>query len=196
MDSKIEELTSKLLQEGVEKGKAEAAKIIEQAQEEAARIIAEAKTEAEDITTRAQKDAQSLDQNTKSELKMYTAQAMNALKSEIANVVCGEIVKTSVKDLTADKAFMNEFVLKLAEKWGAQEDIVISTADAASLKDLFARKAKNLLDKSVKIEQVNGHSTDFTISPADNSYKINFGTAEFEDYFKTFLRPQLVKMLF
>lgn len=196
MDSKIEELTSKLLQEGVEKGKAEAAKIIEQAQAEAARIVAEAQSAAEDITTRAQKDAQALDQNTKSELRMYTAQAMNALKSEIANVVCGEIVKTSVKDLTADKDFMNEFVLKLAEKWGAQEDIVISTADAASLKELFARKAKNLLDKNVKIEQVNGHTTDFTIAPADNSYKINFGTAEFEDYFKTFLRPQLVKMLF
>ena len=91
---------------------------------------------------------------------------------------------------------MNEFILKLAEKWGAQEDIVITTADAASLKALFAQKAKNLLDAGVKIEQVNGQKTLFTIQPADGSYKVNFGEAEFENYFKNFLRPQLVDMIF
>ena len=91
---------------------------------------------------------------------------------------------------------MNEFVLKLAEKWGAGEDIVISTADAASLKALFAKKAKALLDKGVKIEEVNGQKALFTIQPADGSYKVNFGEAEFEDYFKNFLRPQLVEMIF
>ena len=36
----------------------------------------------------------------------------------------------------------------------------------------------------------------FTISPADGSYKVNFGEEEFENYFKDFLRPQLVEMLF
>ena len=91
---------------------------------------------------------------------------------------------------------MNEFVLKLAEKWGAQEDIQISAADAASLKALFAKKAKALLDKGVRIEQVNGQKTAFSIQPVDGSYKVNFGDAEFEDYFKSFLRPQLVDMLF
>ena len=48
----------------------------------------------------------------------------------------------------------------------------------------------------MKIEQVNGQKTAFTIQPADGSYKMNFGDAEFEDYFKSFLRPQLVDMLF
>ena len=56
--------------------------------------------------------------------------------------------------------------------------------------------AKNLLDKGVKIEQVNGIKTLFTISPADGAYKVNFGDEEFANYFKEFLRPQLVEMLF
>jgi V/A-type H+-transporting ATPase subunit E len=91
---------------------------------------------------------------------------------------------------------MNKFLLKLAEKWGAQEDIVISAEDAEGLKAVFAKQAKSLLDKSVKIEGVHGQKALFTIEPADGSYKVNFGEEEFEDYFKSFLRQQLVDMLF
>ena len=191
MESKIQELTNKLLQEGVERGNAQAEAIIAQANEQAKQIIEAAQAKGAEIEAQAKKDAQALNDHTKSELKMYNAQALNALKTEIANVV-----KDAVKEITGDKDFMNNFVLKLAEKWGAQEDLVISTADAASLKALFAKKAKALLDKGLKIEQVNGQKTAFTIQPADGSYKVNFGDAEFEDYFKSFLRPQLVDMLF
>ena len=196
MESKIQELTNKLLQEGVERGNAQAEAIIAQANEQAKQIIEAAQAKGAEIEAQAKKDAQALNDHTKSELKMYNAQALNALKTEIANVVNANVVKDAVKEITGDKDFMNNFVLKLAEKWGAQEDLVISTADAASLKALFAKKAKALLDKGLKIEQVNGQKTVFTIQPADGSYKVNFGDAEFEDYFKSFLRPQLVDMLF
>ena len=196
MDNKIQELTEKLLKEGVEKGNAEAEKIIAAANEKAAQIVAEAKAQAEEIELAAKKNAKGLEDNTKSEIKMYAAQALNALKSEVANVVGDKVVKEATAEVAGDKAFMNEFMLKLAEKWGAGEDIVISTADAASLKALFAKKAKALLDKGVKIEQVNGQKALFTVQPADGSYKVNFGEAEFEEYFKNFLRPQLVEMIF
>jgi V/A-type H+-transporting ATPase subunit E len=196
MENKIQELTQKLLHEGVEKGNAEAEKIVAAAQEKADKIVADAQVQAADIVAKAKKDAEAMAGNTKSELKMFNAQALNALKTEIANVVCDKVVKDVVKGQTDDKAFMNEFMLKLAEKWGAQEDIVISAQDAESLKALFAKKAKALLDKGVKIEQVNGQKTAFTVAPADGSYKVNFGDAEFEEYFKSFLRPQLVEMLF
>ncbi len=196
MENKIQELTQKLLQEGVEKGNAEAEKIVAAAQEKAAKIVADAQAQAADIVAKGKKDAETLGENTKSELKMFNAQALNALKTELANVVCDKVVKDTVKTQLDDKAFMDEFMLKMAEKWGAQEDIVISAKDAESLKALFAKKAKALLDKGVKIEQVNGQKTAFTVAPADGSYRVNFGEAEFEEYFKNFLRPQLVEMLF
>ena len=76
------------------------------------------------------------------------------------------------------------------------EEIVISVADADSLKSYFMAKAKDMLDKGVQINQVNGLDTLFTISPADGSYKMIFGQEEFENYFKAFLRPQIVETLF
>ncbi len=196
MENKIQELTDKLLHEGVEKGNAEAARIIAEAEERAAKIVAEAQQKADEIVSSASKEAEALDKNTKSELKMYTQQALNALKSEVANVVSDKAVKTAVDGFTGDKNFMNKFVLTLAEKWGAQEELVISSADAKNLKALFAKEAKALLDGGLKIEEVNGQKVLFTVQPADGSYKVNFGNEEFENYFKSFLRPQLVEMLF
>jgi V/A-type H+-transporting ATPase subunit E len=196
MENKIQELTDKLVHEGVERGNAEAERIISEANEKAAKIISDAKAEAEKIVAQGRKDVQTLNQNTQSELKMFCGQALNALKTEITNVLCDNVVSQSVSEVVNDKTFMQEFMLKLAEKWGAQEDLVISTEDAASLKAFFAKKAKALLDKKITIEQVNGQKTLFSVGPADGSYKLNFGNEEFEDYFKSFLRPQLVEMLF
>lgn len=196
MGNKIQELTEKLLKDGVEKGNAEAEKIIAAANEKAAQIIADAKVQAAEMEQAAQKNAKGMEENMKSEIKMYAAQALNALKSEVANAVCDKVVKEATEEVTGNQDFMNEFILKLAEKWGAGEELVISAADATSLKALFAKKAKALLDKGLKIEQVNGQKALFTIQPADGSYKVNFGEAEFEAYFKNFLRPQLVEMIF
>lgn len=196
MGNKIQELTEKLLKDGVEKGNAEAEKIIAAANEKAAQIIADAKAQAAEMELAAQKNAKGMEENMKSEIKMYAAQALNALKSEVANAVCDKVVKEATAEVTGNQDFMNEFILKLAEKWDAGEELVISAADATSLKALFAKKAKALLDKGLKIEQVNGQKTLFTIQPADGSYKVNFGEAEFEAYFKNFLRPQLVEMIF
>ena len=193
---KIQELTEKIRREGVEKGQAEAAQIIEQAKQQAAKIVADAKAQAEAIAAKAKKDADELDQHTKSELKLYMGQAINALKSEITNVVTDKVVSQSVKKLTDDKDFLGQFALSLAQKWVQDEPIVISAPEADSLKAYFAAKAKDLLDKGVTIRQVNGKDTFFTIAPADGSYKVNFGKEEFETYFKGFLRPQLVEMLF
>ncbi|MDR3119381.1 MAG: hypothetical protein LBU44_08225 [Mediterranea sp.] len=196
MENKIRELTDKIYREGVEKGNEESKRLIEKAQEEAKKIIEDAKKEADSILAASGKSANELTENTKSELKLFAGQAVHALKSEITNMITDKIVTDSVKDFITDKNFLNEFIVALASKWSVDEPIVISTADADSLKKYFTAKTKTLLDKRVKIEQINGQKTLFTVSPEDGSYKVNFGEEEFMNYFKAFLRPQLIEMLF
>lgn len=196
MENKIQELTDKIYREGVEKGNEEAQRLIGNAQEEAAKIVEEARKEAEAIVAAAHKKAAETAENTQSELKLFAGQAVNALKSEIATLLNDQVVTVAVKGFVADKEYLNKFIVSLATQWTANESIVISTADAENLKKYFASKAKALLDKGVTIEKVNGMKALFTISPADGSYKVSFGEEEFENYFKEFLRPQLVEMLF
>ena len=196
MENKIQELTDKIYREGVEKGNEESKRLVEKAQEEARKIIENAKKEADSILATSRKSADELTENTKSELKLFAGQAVNALKSEITNIVTDKIVTEPVKEFAANKNFLNEFIVALASKWSVDEPIIISTAEADALKKYFTANAKALLDKGVKIEQVNGQKALFTVSPEDGSYKVNFGEEEFMNYFKEFLRPQLVEMLF
>ncbi len=193
---KIQELTEKIYREGVEKGQAEADRIIQEAKEQASQIIAEAKKKAAEIESDGKKAVAELENNTKNELKLYTAQSLSALKSEITNVLTASTVSQAVDKLVTDKDFLCKFTVALAGKWVENEPIVIESADADALKAYFTKEAKAVLDKGVSIEKVNGRNALFTIQPADGSYKVSFGKEEFEDYFKSFLRPQLVQMLF
>ena len=196
MENKIQELTDKIYREGVEKGNAEANRLVSNAREEAAKIVEDARKEAEAIVATARKNAAEITENTQSEIKLFAGQALNALKTEITSLLTNQVVSDAVKNFVSDKDYLNKFIVALAKQWTSDESIVISTADAEGLTKYFAAQAKDLLDKGVKVEQVNGNKTLFSISPADGSYKVNFGEEEFENYFKDFLRPQLVEMLF
>jgi V/A-type H+-transporting ATPase subunit E len=196
MNTKLQELTDKIYLEGVEKGNAEAKAIVEKAENEAAAILAKAKSEANQIIAQAEAQAAELSKNTQSELKLFAQQSVNALKTEITNLINGTIVSESVKAATADKAFMQKTILMLVQEWAKNQEVVIEAKDAKALTDYFASNAKNLLNQNVKIYQANNVKADFTIIPQKDGYKITFGDEEFMAYFKEFLRPKLVEMLF
>ena len=77
------------------------------------------------------------------------------------------------------------------DRWAA---VTIATPDP----DAELKVTKYALDcgQGYKIEKVSGKKASFSIIPADGSYKVTFGEDEFIEFFKEFLRPQLVEMLF
>jgi V/A-type H+-transporting ATPase subunit E len=192
----LSELTDKIYAEGVEKGNAEAQQIVEKAQAKAAEIVAEAEKKAAAILSAAESQSADLDKKTRAELKLYAEQSVNAVKTEIVNLLSDQIATDSVKAATADAKFMQGLIAKLAEQMAKEGEVLIETKDAEALKKYFAANAKGLLEKGVKIEEVKGIKTDFTIQPAKGGYKLAFGDAEFIAYFKEMLRPQLVEQLF
>lgn len=192
----LSELTDKIYAEGVEKGNAEAQQIIAKAQDEAARIVNEAKQQAENVRAEAEAKAKELDKNTRAELKLFAEQSVNALKTEVVNLLTDKVAQDSVKAATADAKFMQGVIAKLAEQMAGDGGVTIEAKDAEALRTYFAANAKGLLDKGVKINEVKGIKTDFSIVPAEGGYKLNFGEKEFVEYFKEFLRPQLVELLF
>lgn len=192
----LSEITEKIYAEGVEKGNAQAQEIIVDAQKKAEEIIANANAKANAIVDAAQTQAADLDKKTRAELKLYAEQSVNAVKTEIVNLLADKIAADSVKAATADAKFMQGLIAKLAEQMAKNGEVLIEAKDAEALKKYFAANAKGLLEKGVKISEVKGIKTDFTIQPAKGGYKLAFGDAEFIAYFKEMLRPQLVEELF
>ena len=192
----LSEITEKIYAEGVEKGNAQAQEIVAQANEKAAAIIAEAEKKAAALVAEAESKSADLDKKTRAELKLYAEQSVNAVKTEIVNLLSDQIAADSVKAATADAKFMQGLIAKLAEQMAKDGEVLVEAKDAEALKKYFAANAKALLDKGVKIAEVKGIKTDFTVQPAKGGYKLAFGDAEFIAYFIEMLRPQLVEMLF
>jgi len=193
---KIQELTSKLYSEGVEKGKEEAERVIAEAKAREQQLLNEAEAKANAIIATAQKQQAELKRHTEAELKLYAAQSAEALKTEIINLVTDKLAALNVKAAMEEKSFMQKIIVELVRDWSKNETLTIGVQDPKELESYIASNVKNLLDKELKIESVNGIKTGFTLSPEDGSYKVRFGEDEFIAYFKEFLRPQIQKLLF
>lgn len=196
MDTRIQELTEKIYQEGIEKGNKEAAQIIAEANAKKQALMAEAESEAKRIIANAEKQAHEIKKNTDTEIKVAASQVIDSLKKEVINLLTGKITDANVKPVVTDKAFMQKTILEMARSWAKNEAFVIRTNSAEELQSYFEGNAKELLNKGLRIEKANGKDTSFTIQPVDGSYKVNFGEEEFTLFFKELLRPLLVEKLF
>ena len=196
MNTTLQELTDKLYAEGVEKGKEQAAAIVAEAEERAKAIIAEAEKESAAKIEAAKKAALELDKNTRSELKLFAGQAVNAIKTEVTNLLTDKIATEGVKAATADPKFMQKLIVDLAAQMAKGGEVVVEAKDAEALRKYVAAAGKEALDKGVEIKEVKGIKTQFSISAKEGGYKLAFGDDELVAYFKEYLRPQLIELLF
>ena len=200
MQNKLQELTEKLYQEGLVKGKEEREKILEQAQAQAAQIIADAKAEAASITEKAVKNAEDLKAKVESDLKMASAQCLQASKKDIENLLVSSISEEKVAESLKDTAFIKEIIRSVAEKFNAQE--------ASELELVLPEKLKNELEPWVSDELakaigggVNAHfskkiSGGFTIGPKEGGWFVSLTEQTFNELIAEYLRPVTRKLLF
>lgn len=193
---KIQELTSKLYEEGVKKGNAEAEKIIAEANKKEKQILDDANSKAQQIIDAAKKKSTEVNNNAESELKLYASQALEGLKTEVTNIITEQLATSGVKAAVNDKEFMQKLITSLMQNWAEKQTMVVGVENKDELENYIKANAKSLLDNKLKIESVNGIKTGFVIAPEDGTYKVNFGEDEFIEYFKEFLRPQIQQLLF
>lgn len=197
MSDKLQELTDRLYQQGLSKGKEEGERILAAARAEAEQTIAEAKREAAVILAGAEKEAAKIREKTESDVRMASAQVLQATKKDIENLLIGRI--TDVKILT-DPGFLKEIILSVAEKFSAQEASDINLVLPASVKDKIepwiAGELKNALSCNVTATFSKKVSGGFTIGPADGSYFVSLTDGTFSDLISEYIRPTTRKMLF
>ena len=87
MQNKLQELTDKLYQDGLAKGKEEGDKYLADARAQAEKIVADAKAEAARIVAKAEKEAADLAGKAKSDVKMASEQALQATRKDIENIL-------------------------------------------------------------------------------------------------------------
>ncbi len=199
MNEKLQELTDKIYQEGLEKGKKDAEDIVAKAKSEASGIVKSAQDEAAQITRKAEDDAAETRKKTESELRMSVKQAITSLKQTMMEIVVDKAVKEAVDKNLQDGDFVKSIMLKMAENWDKIEkqgkDVMffLSGKDHEKLGDDLKKKAASVIKGGIDIDFEEGIKSGFRLGPKDGSYKLSFTDADFHRFFAQYLRPRTRK---
>jgi len=202
MSNKLQELTDKIYQEGVARGNEEAENIIENAKKEANDILSKARKEAETIKSDAEKKAKETAETTESEIKLSAKQAISALKQEITNVISETTIRNEVSDALKDKEFVQKIIATTLQNWDKDKQgnlnlqALVTEAQEKEILNYFKAKTKELLDSGLEIKAGKHISAGFQIAPTDGGYKVSFTDDDFANFFKEYLRPKMIELLF
>ena len=200
MQNKLQELTDKLYEEGLSKGKEEGARILEDARQEAERILAEAREAADGIEEKARKAAAEMQAKVESDLKMASAQALQATRQDIEGLITAKITDATVSAALADPAFLKKIITAVAERFSTQESSDLALVLPESLKaepEPFVQgELASILGKGVSASFSKKTAGGFSIGPKDGSYFISLSDETFKSLIANYLRPVTRKFLF
>lgn len=200
MENKLDILTKKLYDEGIEKARQEADAIIANAKGEAEKIIAEAETRAGEIMAGGRQEVENMQKKAESEMSLSARQAVTALKQSITNLISGKVAADMAEEGFEDKAFVQELLMAIVKKWDVTAgnlnlDIVLSAEEKKQFETFVAKKYKDLLDKGLEVK-VGDMQEGFLIQPKDGSYQIAFSEQLFEVFFNQYMRAFTKSLLY
>lgn len=202
MENKLQELTRKLYDEGLEKGRSEAGKLVADARTEAEKIVAEARTEAEKILKEARAKAEDVEKNTMTEIALAGKQAVARIKSEIEQAIVAKVAAAGVKQAALDPAFIQEMLLAVAKNWNGAEagkvelKALLPEGERAKLDEAFSKSAEALLQAGIEVGYSASVKTGFKVGAKNGGYYISFSDADMQALLSEYLREKVSTLLF
>ena len=197
---KLQELTQKLYEEGLAKGKQDGEALLQKAQSEAEGIVKQAQEEAEAILAKARKDAEDFKVKVEGDVKMAAQQAVQATRADIENLVVAKVVDGTVDKALANEDYLKGIITAVAQKFSADEPAYLSLILPESLKAALEPFVKNelgkLLGKGVDASFSKKVAGGFKIGPKDGGYFVSLTDDTFKDLIGSYLRPATKKLLF
>ena len=200
MSNKLQELTDRLYNEGLSKGKEEGEILLFKARKEADEIIANARKQAEDIVTEAENRAAQLKEKAESDIKMASEQALMATKKDIENLLVNALCAEETEKVLSEEKFLKEIILAVAQKFSTQQSEDISLVLPASLKSMLepwvSTELTKALKKEISVDFSKKIKGGFSIGPQNGSWYISMSDESFKALISEYLRPVTKKLLF
>lgn len=196
MENKLQELTQKLYEDGLSKGKAEAADIVEKAKKEAQEIIAAAKQEAENIKKGANQAAETLKSTTESELKLASSQLVSALKQQIENLIQAKVVDSKISECWKDGSFVKNLVLESIKTFSPSASNQYKVIFPENFSEELRNAISDNLQEGVEFTTDGKMKVPFRIAPKDGSYYVSFTDEDFQNLFRSYIRQRITEILY
>ena len=200
MENKLQELTDKLYNEGLSKGKEEGEAILAKAREEAAGIVKEAEKQAAAIIAGAEKEAEAYKTKVSGDVKMAASQSIQATKKAIGDLLVNKMTAPAVDKALSDENFIKEIIRTVASRFNAEEatdiDLVLPESLKSKLEPFVKNELSGILNGKVTASFSRKISGGFTIGPKDGGYFISMTDETFKELISEYLRPASKAILF
>ncbi len=202
MQKKLQELTEKIYQEGVEKANQEAEQILSDAKKQAEELLEKAKKEAAGTIEKAEKEAGDMKKNALNELQLAARQAISDVKQKIVTLIQTKTIEPETKQAFKDEDFTRDIIHTIVKNWDPNSgdnvdlQVLLSETKQKSFEDYFKANAGKVLDIGIEVDFSDRIKGGFKIGPKDGGYLISFSDEDFDNFFKTYLRPRLISLLF
>ena len=202
MQNKLQELTDRLYQEGLSKGRQEADQLLEKARKEAQEIVAKAKEEAAAVQAAAEKNAAEKRTMVEGDLKMAATQTISAIRQQVENMVITKAVAGPVETALSDEGFVKDLIAMVVRAFNAANpdgvalEVILPAAAQKELEKAAANEINQNLSKGIEVKNVKGLANGFKIGPKDGGYQISFTADDFTGLVGEYLRPATKKILF
>lgn len=200
MQDKIQELTDRLYNEGLSKGKEEGERLVAEAKDEAARIISEARAEAAALKAQAAKESSDMKSKAESDIRIAGAQSIQTLKAEIEKLIVAKAGTDKVSAALDDIQFVKELIRAVAERFSAQEakdlELVLPERLRSELEPYVSGELSEILGHGVNATFSKKISGGFNIAPRDGGYFISLSDETLKSLVAAYIRPVTGKILF
>lgn len=198
-NNKLDILTKKIFEEGIEKAEKESENIIAEAKKKAAAIVDQANHEAAEISAKTADEIDKLRKQSSAEMAMSVRQSITSLKQTITNLITASVTGEMTATAFNDKDFVKQMMMTVLSKWNLDGDnsinVLLNDKDKADFEAYIAAKDRKLLD-NLAVKTDKDVENGFVISPKDNSYKIEFTEEAFQRFFSEYVREYSKKLLF
>lgn len=200
MQNKLQELTDKLYNEGLSKGKQEGEELLAKAKAQVDDMLAKAQAEAAQIIAAAQKQAEEIRTKTASDIKMASSQSIAATKKDIETLIVGKMTGEAVKKALSSSDFIKDLIKAVAEKFTTDGPVDLNLVLPESLKNdlepFATQELAKILGAGVEASFSKKIAGGFQIGPKDGGYFVSFTEETFNQLISEYLRPATKKLLF
>ncbi len=200
MQNKLQELTDRLYNEGLSKGKQEGEELLAKAKMQAEEMVAKAQAEAAQIVAAAQKQADEIKSKVASDIRMASNQSLAATKKDIETLVVGKMTEEPVKKALASADFVKELIKAVASKFTTDGPmdlaLILPENLQKELEPFVNSELSKTLNAGVQASFSKKVSGGFKIGPKDGGYFVSFTDETFNELIAEYLRPATKKILF
>lgn len=197
MDTQLQEIITKIHDEGVKGAEERAAKIVEAAEKQAKERIERARTEAEEMRKAAEQDAARTKAAGEAALKQASRDLLLSVRKEVERLFEAVQKEAVGEAMTAER--MAEMIQSVVSSWAAGKgeslEILVAPGDRDALEANLKGRLTEKLKSGYDVRPVRGINAGFRVGGGDSAAFFDFTDETIAELLAAYLNPRLSELM-